>query len=121
MGFRDVQARARERGRRMREEVAEDRQRLREERREAVDEYREARDREKAAREASARPSKRLSDVGDRSSGTLACPDCGGTDFKAKRSTRAKVLGGAAVGVGALLAPKSRVECVACGETFKRG
>jgi DNA-directed RNA polymerase subunit RPC12/RpoP len=65
---------------------------------------------------------KKLSKAGDHGDdGTLRCPKCGGTNFTAKRSTKAKILGGVTVGVGALLAPKSRVRCVTCGETFKRG
>jgi transposase-like protein len=57
----------------------------------------------------------RLSKAGDRSGGALACPKCGGTTFKAKRSFKGKLLG------GFLLAPKSRVKCEACGTQFKRG
>ena len=56
-----------------------------------------------------------LSAVGRRAgSGVLTCPRCGGTQFTAKRSMAGKL----AVGV---LAPKSRVKCVACGTMFKRG
>lgn len=65
---------------------------------------------------------KKISKVGDRGDdGTLRCPKCGGTSFDAKRSGKAKVIGGLTVGVGALLAPKSRVKCETCGTVFKRG
>lgn len=56
---------------------------------------------------------KSISTVADRSSGALACPSCGGTTFKPKRS-KAKFIFG-------LLAPRSRVRCVTCGKTYKRG
>jgi hypothetical protein len=42
------------------------------------------------------------------------CPNCGGSQFTAKRSMKGKV----AVGI---LAPKTQVRCVACGSMFKRG
>ncbi len=48
------------------------------------------------------------------SGGTGACPRCGSTALKAKRSVKGKV----AVGV---LAPKTQVKCVGCGHMFKRG
>lgn len=57
---------------------------------------------------------KKISKVGDRSSGVLACPKCGGTGFKAKRSLMGKV----ALGV---LAPKTRVKCTTCGKEYDRG
>lgn len=63
----------------------------------------------------------KLSQVGDRSSGTLSCPKCGGTSFTAKRSAKGKLIGFTTLGVGGLVAPKSQVKCVACGEMFKRG
>jgi hypothetical protein len=63
----------------------------------------------------------RLSAVGSTVPGGIACPKCGGTQFTAKRSNTSKALGFATVGVGALLAPKSQVKCVACGTMFKRG
>ena len=50
-----------------------------------------------------------------------ACPKCGGDAFKAKRSRLAKVLLVPTVGVGALLAPKTRVKCVTCGTEYLRG
>lgn len=59
--------------------------------------------------------SKRLSQVGAKTEdGVLKCPHCGGTQFTAKRSITGKL----AIGV---LAPKTRVKCVACGTMFKRG
>jgi len=63
----------------------------------------------------------KLSNVGDTSSGTLACPKCKGTQFKAKRRGSAKVVGAATFGVGALLVPKTRVKCVTCGTEYLRG
>lgn len=56
----------------------------------------------------------RLSVAGDRTTGVLACPKCGGTSFKAKRSAKGKL------GFG-LLAPKSRVRCETCGTEYLRG
>ena len=50
-----------------------------------------------------------------------SCPKCGGSAFKAKRSAMAKVLLVPTVGVGTLLAPKSRVRCVTCGTEYRRG
>jgi len=64
---------------------------------------------------------KYLSQVGDRSSGILACPVCGGMSFKAKRSAGAKVGLGLTLGLGALLAPKTRVRCETCGTEYLRG
>lgn len=58
---------------------------------------------------------KKLSQAGARTDqGVLTCPKCGSTAFKSKRSLKGKVAMG-------LMAPKSRVRCEACGETFKRG
>lgn len=51
----------------------------------------------------------------------LLCPNCGGSQFQANRSAGAKALLIPTVGIGALLAPKSRVKCVTCGTVFKRG
>lgn len=66
-------------------------------------------------RHQSSREARRLSNCGDRSTGgVLTCPNCGSAQFTAKRSVAGKV------GFG-LLAPKTRVKCVACGETFIRG
>lgn len=55
-----------------------------------------------------------LRDVGTSTDSGVACPRCGGTSFTAKRSAKGKLL----VGV---LAPKTRVKCVACGMMFLRG
>jgi DNA-directed RNA polymerase subunit RPC12/RpoP len=57
---------------------------------------------------------KKLSAVGTKTSGGLACPNCGSTSFESKRSAGGKLAGG-------LLAPKTRVKCVACGVEFVRG
>lgn len=59
-------------------------------------------------------PRQKLSSVGAKTGHGLACPKCGGTQFKAKRSMGGKVM----VGV---FAPKSHVRCVTCGLEFKRG
>jgi hypothetical protein len=58
--------------------------------------------------------SRALSQVGTHTSGGLACPDCGGTQFTAKRSVSGKMVAG-------VLAPKTRVKCVTCGTTYVRG
>jgi len=57
---------------------------------------------------------KPISQAGTRTESGLACPRCGGTSFKSKRSAAGKV------GFG-LLAPKTQVRCETCGMTFKRG
>lgn len=57
---------------------------------------------------------KAISEVGGQTAAGLACPKCGGAQFKAKRSAAGKLAGG-------LLAPKSRVKCVACGTEYRRG
>lgn len=49
------------------------------------------------------------------------CPKCGSAAFKAKRSRGAKVAGVATLGVGALAAPKSRVQCIGCKTEYTRG
>ena len=65
---------------------------------------------------------KKLSKVADKAEGGgVACPKCGGTQFEPKRSFKGKAIGVATIGVGAVLAPKSRVRCVTCGKEFKRG
>lgn len=63
---------------------------------------------------------KTLSQVGNRTDGGVACPKCGGTQFTAKRSKKAKV-GLLPLAILIPLAPKSQVQCVACGTMFKRG
>lgn len=51
--------------------------------------------------------------------GNVRCPVCGAANsFTSKRTAKAKVLGGAAVGVGALAAPK-RLRCNGCGTYLK--
>lgn len=64
-----------------------------------------------------------ISEVGHRAEGggVLTCPFCGGTQFAAKRSAGAKVGLGLTIGLGALLAPKTRVKCITCGKEFLRG
>lgn len=53
--------------------------------------------------------------------GEVACPRCGAVNsFTPKRTGKAKLLGAATVGVGALLAPK-RLKCNGCGTNLKRG
>ena len=63
----------------------------------------------------------KLSSVGAKTNHGLSCPNCGGTQFTAKRSNTGKVIGFATLGVGGLIAPKSQVKCVTCGLKFKRG
>lgn len=86
----------------------------------------EKRDAAKRAKELQRRPGNTvhqpISSVGVRSeSAGLACPKCGGTNFKAKRSAGAKVAGATFGVVGALAMPKRRVKCVTCGTEFLRG
>lgn len=64
---------------------------------------------------------RRLSKAGQHTDAGLACPKCGGTQFTAKRSATGKTVGVVTLGVGALLAPKTRVKCVTCGKSFIRG
>jgi ribosomal protein S27AE len=62
-----------------------------------------------------------LTEVADRSSGQLACPKCGGTQFHARRSNTKRLIGAATVGAASLLTSRSQVQCVTCGAKFKRG
>lgn len=69
-----------------------------------------------------------ISQVADRSSGGLACPKCGGTNLKAKRSGKAVVgvTAGtvATFGLGAVFAGKAKkrwVVCETCGTRYQRG
>jgi hypothetical protein len=62
-----------------------------------------------------------ISQVGAGGAAGLACPRCGGSGFQAKRSRAAKVLLVPTVGVGTLLAPKTRVKCITCGTEYRRG
>lgn len=48
--------------------------------------------------------------------GSLRCPACGGSQFKAKRSMGRKVT----LGVGSLLLKQNQVACVTCGTVFLR-
>lgn len=43
-----------------------------------------------------------------------ACPRCGSTQFTAKRSMKGKMAAG-------ILATKTQVRCVGCGQTYRRG
>jgi hypothetical protein len=53
--------------------------------------------------------------------GDVRCPVCGAVNsFTVKRTGKAKLVGGLAVGVGALAAPK-RLQCNGCGTNLKRG
>jgi hypothetical protein len=49
------------------------------------------------------------------------CPRCGSSQWKPKRSVKGKTAGLAFGVVGVAAAPKSQVECVACGKMFRRG
>ena len=57
------------------------------------------------------------------------CPKCGGEQFKARRSGRARFgIGGATVATGGLAGAvafgatkKTKVECVTCGTVYDRG
>ncbi len=49
--------------------------------------------------------------------GNPRCPQCGGSQFEAVRSTARKLLWG----IGSLLAPADEVRCVTCGAKFNRG
>jgi hypothetical protein len=61
--------------------------------------------------------------------GGLACPKCGGTQFKARRSKGARVgiaattiATGGLAGLGAAAVTKQRkVQCVTCGTIYERG
>lgn len=87
--------------------------------------------------------SRRISDIGVRTEGGLACPACGGTNFKVRRRPVAKgAAAGAAVGVAvtAVFVPvvgavvgaaagaaisrnkaTTEVECVTCAARYERG
>lgn len=70
-----------------------------------------------------------ISQVGTPSTGGgLACPKCGGTQFKARRSKGARagigVVSVASLGLGAAslaVKKKNRVQCVTCGNIYQRG
>jgi ssDNA-binding Zn-finger/Zn-ribbon topoisomerase 1 len=68
----------------------------------------------------------KISEAGDRTEAGLACPKCGGLQFKVKRSTGRKLGAVAAAPVTglasmALLAKGTQVRCVTCGTVYKRG
>ncbi|MGZ4560255.1 MAG: hypothetical protein ACXVXJ_04670 [Mycobacteriaceae bacterium] len=51
--------------------------------------------------------------------GDVRCPHCGARNqFTAKRTGKAKLVGGLTLGVGALAAPK-RLKCHGCGYNLK--
>lgn len=53
--------------------------------------------------------------------GDVRCPSCGAKNsFTSKRTGKAKLLGVATVGVGAVVMPK-RLKCNGCGANLKRG
>ena len=56
-----------------------------------------------------------MEDVRVDSEGTFRCWNCGGKNFQAKRTGRAKVIGVAAVGIGAL-ATQKKLKCRQCGK-----
>jgi hypothetical protein len=68
-----------------------------------------------AARASSKPPA--LSDVAATSPVGLACPKCGGTQFKAHRRLSTKLMFGAA----SLLGQAKHVRCVTCGTDYLRG
>lgn len=53
--------------------------------------------------------------------GNVVCPECGAKNqFAIKRTGKAKLIGVATVGVGALAMPK-RAKCMGCGTNLKMG
>lgn len=53
--------------------------------------------------------------------GNVVCPKCGAKNsFHMKRTGKAKIIGVATVGVGALAMPK-RAKCMGCGTNLKMG
>jgi DNA-directed RNA polymerase subunit RPC12/RpoP len=104
MGFKDRLEKANEAARQARAE--------------GVEERREQRDKLKADWPSREQP--KISEAGATDEG-LRCPNCGGQQFIAKRSKGGKAVGALFGGIGVAAAPKSRVRCVTCGETFKRG
>jgi hypothetical protein len=97
--------------------------------------------REKKARQQQAKTTKQLSRkpggkvdapisvVGDQSHLGLACPKCGGSQFKAKRSGKARagiavttvVTGGIGGVAAAGVTRQTKVKCVTCGTEYQRG
>jgi hypothetical protein len=89
----------------------------------------QARQKQVAARKAASAPVP-ISQIGIRTGGGLACPRCGGTNFKARRSTKgragivgATLLTGGLLGTaaGAGLTKQAWVTCITCGSLFGRG
>jgi septal ring factor EnvC (AmiA/AmiB activator) len=73
----------------------------------------------KKAKKAEPKPKKhvrrqKVSDTGGE------CPRCGSSQWKPKRSVKGKTAGLAFGVVGVAAAPKSQVECLACGKMFRR-
>ena len=63
-----------------------------------------------------------ISQAGVRSgSGGLACPKCGGSQFKARRSSAARAAVITTGVAGALATKKTQVTCETCGTRFARG
>lgn len=59
-----------------------------------------------------------ISAVGTKVEGAgLACPKCGGTQFKVQRKTSTKV----AFGMASMLGNAKHVRCVTCGTRYLRG
>lgn len=75
------------------------------------------RSRQQSALVAKARAPKRITQVGVKTPGGLACPKCGGTSFAAGRKTSTKLLFGAS----SMLGQAKHVRCVTCGTQFARG
>jgi hypothetical protein len=80
---------------------------------------------------AAGKPVAKISEVGVRGEGGigLACPRCGATGFKARRSKGARagivtatVVSGGIAGLGAAAVTKQKqVTCIACGARYQRG
>jgi hypothetical protein len=69
------------------------------------------------------RPTKKqkISAVGAKPGGDLACPKCGGAQFKTRRSALHRTTIITTVGVSGLLKSGSQVRCTTCGTIYKRG
>ena len=62
-----------------------------------------------------------ISQLGRQTHGGLACPKCGGTQFKARRSGGARA-GIVATGlVGLAFTKQTKVACTTCGTIYQRG
>lgn len=94
---------------------------------------RQARSEKKQTKEASrlangTATNRKISEVGKREDGTLGCPRCGSSQFKARKSTGKRtaiattaVISGGITAVAGLAAKKNQVQCVACGARYSRG